>query len=281
MLIVEESVTDASGAKPNEDAFGYAVDCAWVLDGATGLGDKIYDSAKPDARMIARQASRLLGNYGVRRDLELPDVIKRVVADLKTFHENHVVRSVKPHELPSCCLIFARLNGNKLETVSLGDCMLMLEYRGKIQEVAPDPVLNRLDRISLTEMRRVFRAGAKDWAEARAAIVGLLKANRAKMNAEDGYGVLAPDERCLDKARYAKLDVQEGTRLFLGSDGMTRLFDTFGLCEKADMLRQSPSLAELMTTLRDYEKTKIDPASGVLKRHDDATAIRCVIKTST
>ncbi|MBC7769764.1 MAG: hypothetical protein H7124_13365, partial [Phycisphaerales bacterium] len=61
MLTLVEAISLAGDrAKQNDDAYGFAGDRAWVIDGATDLHDKPIADAASDATWIAHSANVFL-----------------------------------------------------------------------------------------------------------------------------------------------------------------------------------------------------------------------------
>lgn len=200
-LKIEPAFVSASGMcvpPTGDDGFGIskAHGFAYVIDGATSLwkGD-------PSKCFSARDFTNSLK---VELDKRLSDRSK----DLKTIlidavcsiRENNLIakevflssKKDKENEGPSAAITIVRLNNNKIEYFSLGDCPLSIQYKDGRVEVITNADLASLDRRVLEHMQEIARKESTTVRNARKHkdISDHLIHNRNLKNKEGGYWIL-------------------------------------------------------------------------------------------
>ena len=243
------------GSGCNEDRVGHARDIMWVIDGATGTGDRLTDTPS-DAAWLADAASRAL-TLQVKQhpDLDLADLVRMAIYQCRSEFEG--VRRGPPlpgETLPSAAFMVLRARKGEVEIASLGDCGALLEIDGVAQMVGTGQSPKELETIAHTE---ALLANAPEL-EGNDLIERLgpkLKQDRTRMNRPGGYWIfsLAPD--AADHLRRARYPVADGQNIALASDGFLRLIEVFG-CDTPESLLAAgnPRTAEaLLGKLRKLE----------------------------
>jgi hypothetical protein len=278
-----DSVSDPGSASAlNEDALNYTAQSAWVLDGATGLGD---EPLLPDASDAAWLTSAYDARLRARADCtrcELQDLFEGMIAEVGAdFEARKLPRAPAGRfELPSAGMAFVRLRGAQLEYACLGDCRAILAPQGSaLVFCTGSSRLQQLDANVLERMEDLRRGNASmSHEQIRALVRSDLRANRSLLNTEDDYWVLGTDPVAARHMtpKFVPLDGSAPLRGLLVSDGFYRLVDTFHRYDDAALLRAALErpLAGLLAELRALEDS--DPECirhPRLKPKDDATAL--------
>jgi hypothetical protein len=275
---IVQRASRASGAA-NEDIAGAArhgaVACAWVLDGATGIGRRNYVPDGPtDAAWLARALSDELG---ARDPAEQPprgycaDVIGAVAERYRRLVPDH--SGVPPYALPSAAGVWLRVAGDRLELAHQGDCVAVVEQGAEIS------VFGIVDQTGLDEIGSLIAARRAAGPIAGGLLEAMgdeLRDRRARLNQPDGYWMLGVDARAAAAMAVERFTALPGTRVLLCSDGYWRLVDHFARYDAAGLLQASfeRGLDALLDELRALEAA--DPECRKVARvkpMDDATAL--------
>jgi hypothetical protein len=271
-----------SAGAPNEDASGHTALSAWVLDGATGLGDEPLLPGASDAAWLTSAYDARLRASAECTGRELQHLFADLIADVGADFEARKLRATAGRfELPSAGMAFVRLRAAKLEYARLGDCRAILAPPGSagVLSTGSSP-LQHLDAAVLARMEALRRGDASMSHELlRRVVRSDLRANRSLLNTEGGYWVLGTDPAAARhmEIRAVPLDGAGPVRGLLVSDGFYRLVDTFRTHpDDAALLGAAleRGLAVLLAELRGLEEA--DPeciAHPRLKPKDDATAL--------
>jgi hypothetical protein len=123
-----DSISDAgSASRPNEDAAGGNATCAFVIDGATGLGGKsIVGLHGSDAAWLAQFAQSSFEQM-VRPGREMAEIVQEFNAcAANVVHEAAHALPIEPWNLPVASFQIVRIEDDALVTYGLGDCRLFL-----------------------------------------------------------------------------------------------------------------------------------------------------------
>lgn len=257
------TVRAVCSAAPGKDHDAYVVrrGAAAVADGATPLPEA--DDA--ETRRFAQRACELLVDHA---DRPVHDMIAGIIRDGKS--------AAAPLLQPSCALAAARVRGESLELVSLGDCLAVALLEGGTAVTAFDDRVAAFERPVEDHLGRLLGQGigeAEALASARERIPGM----RRRMNSPGGYWVLADDAAAADHVVHAATPLRDVGAVLLATDGFVRLWNVFGVATSpADLagLAGRKGLLPLIDELRTRESQP-----GNLLRHprlspqDDATAV--------
>ncbi|MEM8936107.1 MAG: hypothetical protein AAGC77_06840 [Pseudomonadota bacterium] len=218
----------------NEDFQGSVGAAAWVLDGATGVGEDALD-APSDAYWFVR-------TFGRRLESALTIAPKKPYAQLirdstllvkREFDE--AVPGPAPDYPPSAAFILVRVisaadDGIELELAALGDCAAYVRTVAGAIEGFDGAGSTPIDTVSLDALKRAHR----DFPDASTEVVSdllrpVLQSNRQRMNTPDGYWILSFDERAADHLVTEVKLVDPTAPIILASDGFTRAIDMLGL----------------------------------------------------
>lgn len=290
---VVDSMSLPSGSV-NEDRVGAWGDRAWVIDGATDVVDAPLTRAATDASWFADEIHELLYDPQLEMigDLgELPTSLAIMIA--RRFRHARTRPPVERFEHPSASGVVIRVDGRRLDYVSVGDCTLIVaqggegrsegrgegrsEGRGATMRLAADP--GDAGDKALARAIAAFQAGqAAPTAEAaRRHVWPEIKARRNRLNTPGGYGVWSISPPPPEFVRTGQIDLARGARVLLASDGLMRLVDVYGVLDIAGLMAaaERDGLASLGRELRRIEAAdshniayprakSLDDASGLL-----------------
>ncbi|MBY6071225.1 protein phosphatase 2C domain-containing protein [Marinobacter salsuginis] len=274
LTCLEKVCVPAEQKKVNEDELYCSESVAFILDGATGLGEPLINNEESDASWFVRNlksffTSRLNDNESVEESL-----FYAVKKTKYLFDEITSKSDVRKFQVPSSGLILVHLKDHTLSIHRLGDCEIYcLLEDGKIWTLPKSP-LESFDNHSISLLQKEIAAG-KPFSDARKAIAPTLRRTRSKMNSPGGYSALSPGLEYMKHLETKKLDAKKVSKILLCSDGFSISFKQYGICKVDDILSsRAPSLKKIIKEIR---KTENDDKSLLkyprLKPQDDATAI--------
>lgn len=279
MLEVLDSLSDAGHPdKPNEDAMGHSDAHAWVIDGATGVGEGNLLAEASDAAWLARYASAHFGAEAARHGADLASLTHQAIEDLaRRFEALRQREPIGRYELPSAAMIMAHWDGAVLRCANFADCMMVVLTDSGQSHVFGGAHHDRLasGRARTAALLAQLQPGqtAFDLPE----VMAYLRAARNRQNTEDGYWILGLDPHAVRHMRQWRLPLAEPATALLMSDGFAALaadYDQMTLTEMVATAREK-GLAPLLAALREVEHVG-DPQARLyprFKRCDDATSM--------
>lgn len=262
-----------AGGGENHDLINVVEGAAWVLDGATPLGE---DAAAGDAVIrgfVSLVDERL--RCAVREPLELREVLRRVIEEVVAAAGDG--EQGEPWSMPSCAVGIVRLREGFLDYLVLGDITIAVAVDGGEVRVVNDNRITQLDEAVVREIAFLMKRDGLSFGEAREKVVPILRRHRALMNTPEGYWILSGDPAAAEYALVGTVPPGRRVRCLLASDGFARVVTTFKFWADweglFDNLRRR-SLRDFFSQLRSFE----DSDSGCcgfprLKARDDASAI--------
>lgn len=252
-------------SKANDDRTGAGHALAWVIDGATDLGEPGLLGNRGGAAWIAAEADRAFAAAGEGSiEQTCRDVFETVAARFAAQR----TREPEPWEIPSASFLAVAVAGNVLDCAWLGDCAALLIRDGHVTRIGPQRDI-RDDETDLA--RRIAHHGLG--AVKRAApILEVLRTARSRPERK----VLGIDPDGAEHIYYASQPCVADDELLLMSDGFAAIVDLYRLIDQAalpDLLAQE-GLAGIVARLRAAEAKD----SGCtrwprFKQGDDATAL--------
>jgi hypothetical protein len=266
--------------RANEDRLGYNSHSAFVLDGATGLGDRQFmDGFGSDAAWIAEFGiTRLAERLDDRAD---PAAVLRHVSEEARDAFLAVAGEQPRYAWPLCSLTGLQATPTGFRWFGLGDsCMYILHDDGRADFVIPIPGAYEWEQQQAAQhIARLGGIGAAGVANDDPTTLEDLRRGRARQNTPDGitwtFGIVPEAADHL-----AMVDVPiygGGATALLCSDGLADLVALYKLYDPAKLIQRAATagLKSLVTELRQMERT-VDP-DGLkyprYKQSDDTTAI--------
>ncbi|MBE1206873.1 protein phosphatase 2C domain-containing protein [Aminobacter carboxidus] len=279
--IIDSITAPGSPSRPNEDSAGGNASCAFVIDGATGLGGtSIVGLHGSDAAWLARFAQSTFEEL-VRNGRAVADVVRELnqrVANV--VHEAANALPIKPWNLPIASFQMARVEGEALFTHGLGDCRLFLvDADGTMLETSAIKAAYANERDGARKAIALSGGFSTHQALADAPVVREeLRRRRAAYNQPSGsVWTLGTSPAAADHLVTEQLTVALPAKGLLCSDGFAALADQYGRYSAAELVRAAADigLAQLLQELRHIEQVE-DPDGQKFPRFkvsDDATAV--------
>ena len=277
-IIASESIpSDAI----NDDRVGTLDNLAWAIDGATDIGDGPIIGERSDAAWLAEAAGTWLTENGAQIGPDLQSLLPELTGFLRSSFEHGKRREPNGrHEHPSASCLIARLEGSSLEYVAVGDCTMLVEQAdGSIARYGTN-TKDAGDAWLTPHIKRLAPSnGAPTSSNLRKALIPTLRHARSLMNRVPGYGVLSITEPPQRYIRHGSLDIPDGTRMLIASDGYLRLTDVYRKYTTKELLYESfsNSLPAMLDQLRKIEEADTDCKTFPrAKARDDASAILAI-----
>lgn len=283
-----DTVTDpGKPGRPNEDRFGHNADSAFVLDGATGLGERQFMAGHgSDAAWIAEfAAARLARRLDPTIDVKL--LLKDISTEARTAFEAEAGEQPR-YAWPLCSLSALRATPTGFEYFGLGDsCLYLLHDDGRSDFIIPIPGAYEWEQhMAARHIARLGSIGASGVATGDPTTLEELRRGRGLQNTPAGstwtFGIVP---EAADHLYMQAVPVRApGATAILCSDGLADLvalyhaYDAGSLVEAA----RTAGLTALVAELRRFER-EIDP-DGLkyprFKQSDDTTAVLLRLSTT-
>jgi len=278
-LEVLDSLSDP--AKPggeNEDRIGWNDSAAFVIDGATGLGDPLIAPPQSDAAWIAEWArERMVAELTPERSLR--DVVRGLCGAARERFFTIASPEIERYRHPSASFQSLRLTNGGLEIAGLGDCSLFLRDGAGALTRHSGLRAGRSGEQSSARMALNRSGGLNAEGEGfrDAETLAALRASRARQNTEGGVWLLGIHPDAGDHVRIEMPEVRLPMLGLLCSDGFADSVDNYGLHSAADLMDRAErdGLGGLLAEIRRIERD-IDPKGLQFpryKRSDDASAV--------
>lgn len=227
-----ETVYLQGGNGENEDAFVTNKETAVfaAIDGATGLGGA---SGKLAAFLVKKSLEEVKKEESLIQGLQRAN---ELIASQLVMETGDQYTAELPKEKRSTCGVAAiKLNGNRLEYVHAGDCMIFIEYANNdIRHVTYDH-LAKLDTAAINYFHEILTSKiahkenpeaeneehtALILQEARQQALPLIIENRRQLNTPYGYGIIDGSPEALQFLDFGQLSMQDARQILLVSDGL-------------------------------------------------------------
>lgn len=278
-LRILDSLSDPGNAgRRNEDTTGSNASCAFVIDGATGLGGKPLIDATSDAAWLAVFAAQAF-----EAEIGMTNPIADVVRNVNMRVQQRIVEAtagdtLETWALPTASFQLARMEGRELAVYGLGDCRLFLAGAdGTAFETNGD--YSKAE--SEGARRAVAQAGGlAAWRSLadEPVVREALRRSRARHN-QPGSSVwtLGSAPEAASHLSIRRLSPALPARGLLCTDGFSALVDKYARYEGTGLIRAASErgLTTLMAELRQIEREE-DPDGQKFPRFkvsDDATAL--------
>jgi hypothetical protein len=278
-LEILDSLSDP--AKPggeNEDRIGWNESAAFVIDGATGLGDPVVAPPASDAAWIAEWArERFVAMLAPDRSLR--SVVRELCGGARERFLAAADPNIERYRHPSASFQSLRLTDVGLEVAGLGDCTLFLrDAAGTLTRHSGLRVGRSGEQSSArTALNRVGGLNAEGEGFRDAETLAALRASRARHNTEGGVWTLGIHPEAGDHVRIEMPAIRFPVVGLLCSDGFADIVDNYALHTAAALIDRAehdglePLLAEIRRIERDIDPKGLQYPR--YKRSDDASAV--------
>ncbi|MEN0001412.1 MAG: hypothetical protein AAF940_11050 [Pseudomonadota bacterium] len=281
-LQIIDSIT-APGAthKANEDQFGHTAHCAFVIDGATGIGeDFIVSSHDSDAAWLATFA-KVHFEEMLRPGRAMTDIVRQtntLARKIAQFAAHG--QTIPDWNQPVAGFQALRIEGNNLFAHGLGDCALyLIGEDGTVLHATGLP--DKGDGETNRAAKAIARLGGLQSDRNALADQDTLADDRkirSTYNKPGGFvWTLGVEPKAAEHLYSHRLETNLPASGLLMTDGFSALIDKYQRHDPAGLinLAQKRGLQELLDELRHIEEV-IDPDGHQyprMKRSDDATAV--------
>ena len=278
-LKVIDSVSDPGiPAKPNDDRLGYNACCAFVIDGATGLGDDVLSPEfGSDAAWLAEQA-RLMLERQVAPDSDLEMLLADFSRDARAFFE--ATAAPPRYAWPSASFAMLRKAVDSWEFAGLGDCSLFLRQDDGTTS-RHSALAHARGQEQASARRHIALTGGfgkvASFHRQPETLAALRQARQLQNTEESGVWTLGLVPEAARHLVRQPLRVSAPATGLLCSDGFADLVDSYGRYSAAALIdaAKSHGVKALVEEIRTIER-KVDPDGLTFprfKQSDDATAL--------
>ncbi|OIQ83904.1 hypothetical protein GALL_342780 [mine drainage metagenome] len=270
-LEVDCSVDRAYEDIPSEDVAGYRQRdtslLAWVIDGASTLTDHPFQHfpGVTDAGWFARRIEALLREEFADRPFDLAGMAG-VLATARSDYLNAGAESKPLWAWPVAAAVVIEVDAvaNQLRVYRYADCFV---------ETAMAPSVGCGPRRGYSGFGGI-RPRWEPCSGFTGSALSLLRARREAQQRNRGTTALTLDPSSAAHAALQLRTIALPSDILLGSDGLSRLWDTYGVLTRAEAMRYlaTEGLASLFLRLRKFEAEHETGALG-LKRRDDAIGL--------
>lgn len=278
--IIDGLTLAGSANRANEDTFGSNKYCAFVIDGATGLGDRQQLEAEPsDAAWLANHARQYL-----EKNLQDKSSAHAVIANwsrqaCKTFFDLASQQDIPRYAWPTASFAMIHAIGDQLTFAGLGDCTLVFQSRSGLHSINPlkDFAVVETDYAAHHLQKSGGFNQHKNLLSDPETLATLRQIRSLQNTTASGVWTLGLVPEVADHLHVEDLDVADEGRALLCSDGFFALVSDYQKYTAASLLdcALSDGLQLLMDELREIEKV-VDPDAAKyprFKQSDDATAV--------
>ena len=271
--VIDQISTGGFRDRANEDRVGLAGTHAWVIDGATGLGEP-FTGAGSDAAWLAQRTHEAFTRHAEEADPA------RLVADaaedlIVCFEAERTRDTEHAWELPCGSFMLASASDAGLDLTWSGDCRALVMAAGGPVMCFGATALSEEAEAALVAKLGTGGDPVRRYRQPEA--VAELRAMRGVALAHGKSMILSPDRGFLAHLKKAGI-AGDHADILLMTDGFAAAELRYGLFPTPASLMasvRSDGLAEVMRQLRRFEHGT-DP-DGIIKprwkRSDDATAI--------
>ncbi len=264
-------------AAVNEDAVGTTDSAAWVIDGATGVADRLpLVEGLTDAAWLAERLNEQLHAAFEKTPADPVAALAEVDAEIRAqFLALDPSRESTAAEQPTAAFSLLTLTDATVRLLGVADCRIIIEtHDGELRTFNPSDS-GAAESLIIKEQRRLLAAypGEDPWPRLKS----LIREMRAFANVEGGYSVVHPTRPWSNRATQQAHDARDIKHLLAASDGFYRLVDVFRVMQGPEQLLKSAlthGLEQLCSELRELELgDERCMAYPRVKPCDDASAI--------
>lgn len=252
-------------ARANDDRVGAGDMHAWVIDGATDLGEPGLLGGRGGAAWIAAEADRAFASAS---DGSIEAICRSVFQQVAGRFAEASTRVPEPWEIPSAAFLVVAVADNVLDCGWLGDCPGVLIRDGNASPIGPQPDV----RDNEGALARSVAHHGLGTAQRAAPVLDTLRTARAN----PARRILGVDPAGADHILYSSQPCVAGDELLIMTDGFAALFDLYRLIDRADVpaLLAAEGLPGIAARLRAAEAEDSECRRWPrFKRGDDATAL--------
>lgn len=253
--------------RANEDGYGAEGRFAWVVDGATGLGDEELLPGPSDAAWLAATMDAAFRAHA-EAAADPADLLARAAGDCERRFIAERSRPAKErYEIPTASVVVAAFGPDGVEIAELGDCAIYIASGDEVARFGGTEAGRALEQENARNMMGPDGRRSPE-------VLAFLRLVRNQANTPQGYPIFAPDAESAAGARLHRHPATAGEALLL-SDGYEAAIDDYGLYDPPGLIEAARAdIRAPLDALRDVEGG--DPECRRFPRFkpsDDATAM--------
>ena len=213
-----------------EDGLGFSEEggFAFVIDGATDLTGVSPFTARELAQEIKIELSKRL-SY-IDKDIQTILLESLLAIKRRNFSAWSAVRDfteTSEKQGPSAAIAIIRINRDKIEYYSLGDCLLSIKFKDGSVNLFTNNEISQLDNNILSYMQQLAEPHKAGSVQKASILTGITKeklANRNLKNQERGYPILDLSGVGIPRGTYRTFNPDIIESLVLMTDGIADLY---------------------------------------------------------
>jgi hypothetical protein len=273
--LVDSLSLPGNAVKANDDAFAYRENAAIVLDGATGLGERLMPGPS-DAAWLARfGANRIMSYLGDGASPQ--EAVTAALFDAETsFAQLRRREPAERYEMPFASMMLIVAADTAIDFLWYGDCAALVQHTDGRVEIVGEAIEKRARESGYAKKLAESKGKMVAAASLREEFLPALRKARNTVNTSKGNYLFGPDVIAADHVETQAVEVAPGAHVLLVSDGFLALASDYGRYDIAGLIAsaQKDGLPPLMRELRDIEEKDPDGSQFPrFKKSDDATAV--------
>lgn len=264
--VIQSLSIAGDSSKANDDRTGAGHAHAWVIDGATDLGEPGLLGNRGGAAWIAAEADRAFA--AAPEDGSIEQTCRIVFEQVATRFAEQRTREPESWEIPSASFLAVAVADNVVDCAWLGDCAALLIRDGEATQIGPQ----RDIRDDETDLARSVAHHGLGSIKRAAPVLDVLRQARSR----PGRQVLGIDPAGAEQIYYSSQPCVAGDELLLMTDGFVAVTDLYRLIDQAALpgLLSIDGLSGIAARLRAAEADDAECMRWPrFKQGDDATAI--------
>lgn len=266
------------GEEPLEDLTGRTDNATWVIDGASGMGERDLTDFDSDGVWFVETFDECLKKQTANISLSLSEIISTCINEVRIKFENYISEQINDPMLePTGAISLVRERGSEIEYLVLGDCSLVIKKQSGNVETILGEGPREFDKRVVEEVINTMEREGVSYETAYSAARPMLKEHRRMKNKPDGYWTLGFEGDAVSHAKTGRISANNLDRLYLFSDGFELLvptYDIFADWAAATDYIDANGIERTFQLLRDIERS--DPECRRyprLKPMDDASLV--------
>jgi hypothetical protein len=275
--VIEGLSIPGTPGKANDDALGSTASIAFVLDGATGLGDAPLMPGESDAAWVAHAArDLLLQQKGLGSDLRT--IVGAVAQGIAARFEKERLREPQARwEMPWATLSLIGLEAGRLNIAYIGDSRVVIEtHDDEIHNFGTNPSRTAFESRLAAKMIARRKSEALGMESIRATVLDDLRRARDTVNTPNGFWLLGADPAVAENVTVTSIALDGPATVLLATDGFYALVEDYKRYGDRELIATAQTLG-LSILARELRHIEDDDANGEryprMKKSDDATAL--------
>ncbi|MBN2897836.1 MAG: protein phosphatase 2C domain-containing protein [Clostridia bacterium] len=265
----------------NEDAHGNGECFAWVMDGASALNKTNVTNWSNDVAWVVNWWTQYLNTYLKNTAISLHTILEQGILDLNREFSNFIpINQLSKLDRASSAIGITRIQDDMLECYVLGDVEIAIKFKSGVFKIVTD---ERIADLDATVIKMIAENKDRDQEISFAGYteeeLTVLRRNRMKMNAKDGYAILEHDPVAIKKGIYQRYPLHHIESVLLMSDGYSAIYNKYECFNLEELFKRVDTYGadDIIHQLRKKELENFDCCRR-LRRHDDATGVYLKVK---